>query len=66
MDSQVLVTAVLVACLAVGAILVWGISSFSNGADPKKSNKIMQLRIAAQFAAVIVIVLVALALNGGS
>ena len=66
MDSQVLITVVLIACLIVGAILVWGVSSFGSGADPKKSNKIMQMRIAAQFVAVIVIVLVALALNGGN
>lgn len=47
---------VVFACLAVAGILVWGVSTFGKGGDGKKSNKIMQLRIAAQFAAVILIV----------
>ncbi|MEL6960069.1 MAG: twin transmembrane helix small protein [Pseudomonadota bacterium] len=66
MGSQVLVTVALIACLIVGAVLIWGVTLFGTGSDPKKSNKVMQLRIMAQFAAVIVIVLVALALNGAS
>lgn len=47
---------IVIACLIVAAILVWGVSSFGTGGDGKKSNKIMQLRIAAQFVAVILIV----------
>lgn len=47
---------ILVACLVVLAILAWGLSTFQAGGDSKKSNKIMQLRIAAQFAAVVLIV----------
>lgn len=47
---------IIVACLIVAAILIWGINSFRAGGDGKKSNKIMQLRIAAQFMAVILIV----------
>ena len=46
---------ILVACLAVAGVLVWGVSQFGKG-DSKKSNKIMQLRIAAQFVAVVLIV----------
>lgn len=47
---------ILVSCLVVLAILAWGLSSFQAGGDSKKSNKIMQLRIAAQFVAVVLIV----------
>ena len=47
---------ILIACLAVAVILVWGVSIFGRGGDSKKSNKVMQLRIAAQFAAVVLIV----------
>ncbi|WP_439142794.1 twin transmembrane helix small protein [Pseudooctadecabacter sp.] len=44
------------ACLIVGAILIWGVSLFGSGGDSKKSNKVMQYRIAAQFVAVVLIV----------
>ncbi len=47
---------IVIACLAVAAILAWGLSTFQAGGDGKKSNKIMQLRIAVQFAAVVLIV----------
>ncbi|SLN28985.1 twin transmembrane helix small protein [Pseudooctadecabacter jejudonensis] len=47
---------ILVACLGVAAILIWGVSLFGTGGDSKKSNKVMQLRIAAQFVAVVLIV----------
>lgn len=47
---------ILVACLAVAGILIWGVTLFGSGGDSKKSNKVMQLRIAAQFVAVILIV----------
>lgn len=47
---------IVVACLVVAAILIWGVSNFGMGGDAKKSNKLMQLRIAAQFVAVILIV----------
>ena len=50
---------IIVACLAVGGVLVWGVALFGAGADSKKSNKVMQLRIAAQFAAVVIIVAIA-------
>lgn len=45
------------AVLAVAGILLYGIGGFARGVDGKKSNKVMQLRIAAQFVAVILIVL---------
>ncbi len=47
---------IIIACLVVAAVLVWGLATFQAGGDGKKSNKIMQLRIAAQFVAVILIV----------
>lgn len=47
---------ILVACLVVGGVLIWGVSIFGTGGDAKKSNKVMQLRIAAQFVAVVLIV----------
>jgi len=49
---------IIIACLIVGGILLWGISTFGKGGEgsAKRSNKIMQYRIIAQFIAVIVIV----------
>ncbi len=47
---------ILAACLVVAGVLAWGVTLFGNGGDSKKSNKIMQLRIGAQFVAVILIV----------
>ncbi len=47
---------VAIACLVVVGILIRGISTFGAGGDPKKSNKLMQYRIAAQFVAVVLIV----------
>lgn len=47
---------IIIACLAVAAILIWGVTLFGSGGDGKKSNKVMQLRIAAQFVAVVLIV----------
>ena len=47
---------ILIACLVVAGVLIWGVSQFGRGGDAKKSNKIMQLRIFAQFVAVVLIV----------
>lgn len=47
---------ILIACLVVAGILIWGVTLFGSGGDGKKSNKVMQLRIGAQFVAVILIV----------
>lgn len=57
---------IVVACLAVAVILVWGVSLFGRGDDGKKSNKVMQLRIAAQFVAVILIVAFAFFRSGAN
>ncbi|PVA06396.1 twin transmembrane helix small protein [Thalassorhabdomicrobium marinisediminis] len=57
---------IVVACLVVAGILVWGISVFGSGGDSKKSNKLMQLRIAAQFVAVVLIVAFAWFRMGGN
>lgn len=58
---------VAIACLAVLAVLVFGFASFARGGEFNRrwSNKIMQLRVALQFVAVIVIVLLALVMSGG-
>lgn len=58
---------VVVACLVVLLILARGISHFGKGGAEaaKKSNKMMQLRIVAQFVAVILVVLFVW-LRGGS
>jgi len=47
---------ILIACAIVAGILIWGVTIFGTGGDSKKANKVMQLRIAAQFVAVIIIV----------
>ncbi len=47
---------IIAACLGVAAILVWGVTLFGTGDDGKKSNKVMQLRVAAQFVVVLIIV----------
>ncbi|MHA3914206.1 twin transmembrane helix small protein [Halovulum sp. GXIMD14793] len=48
----------LIACLIVLAILAVGVASFGKGGDfnRKYANKIMRMRLAAQFAAVVIIV----------
>ncbi len=56
MGSTVLTTLIIVFAVIVGGILLWGISNFGRGKDPKQSNRIMQYRIAAQFVAVLVVV----------
>ncbi|RBI75808.1 twin transmembrane helix small protein [Roseovarius sp. TE539] len=50
---------VIVACGAVAAILLFGIGTFGKGGEfnRKHANKIMRWRIAAQFVAVLVILL---------
>ncbi|WP_375691676.1 twin transmembrane helix small protein [Pseudooceanicola sp. LIPI14-2-Ac024] len=57
---------VALAVLCVAAILLWGIAGFARGVDGKKSNKVMQYRIAAQFVAVILIVLFVWIRGGGN
>ena len=46
---------VLASVLLVAGILGYGVLGFGTGMDGKKSNKIMQWRIAAQFVAVLLI-----------
>lgn len=50
---------IVLACLAVVAILMMGLGGFAKGSGwaQKNSNKLMQYRIAAQFVAVILIVI---------
>ena len=57
----------LVACLVVLAILMVGVGGFSRGGEfnRKYANKIMRLRIAAQFVAVLIILAVVWLRSGG-
>ena len=59
-------TIVIIACLAVLAVLVFGFGSFARGGafHARNSNRIMQIRVIAQFVAVIAIVLLAWATKG--
>lgn len=52
---------VIFACLAVLGVLVFGFGSFARGGNfhARNSNRIMQMRVIAQFCAVILIVLLA-------
>lgn len=65
--SGTLFYAAAIACLAVLAVLVFGFASFARGGDfnRKYANKIMRLRVALQFAAVVLIVVLAWALGEG-
>ncbi|HKK35832.1 MAG: twin transmembrane helix small protein [Paracoccaceae bacterium] len=57
--GQVVLVVALIACLAVLAILLFGVGSFAKGGEfnRKYANKIMQARIIAQAAAVVLILL---------
>ncbi|MDF1857070.1 twin transmembrane helix small protein [Pseudooceanicola sp.] len=57
MANDPLFYVVIAAVLLVAGILMFGIGGFARGVDGKKSNKVMQWRIAAQFVAVVLIVL---------
>jgi hypothetical protein len=56
-----------IACIAVAVILLVGIGGFGQGGafNRKYANKIMQLRVAAQFVAVILIVVLAYFIRQG-
>ncbi len=56
-----------IACLAVVVVLALGLGGFAGGGDfnKKNSNKLMRYRIAAQFVAVIFIVLFVVFRNQG-
>ena len=56
---------VAIAVLVVAGILLYGIGGFAAGADGKKSNKVMQLRIIAQFLAVLLILAFVYFRSGG-
>ena len=57
-----------IACFAVLLVLLFGFASFAKGGafNRKWSNKLMQLRVALQFVAVVVIVALAWAMRNGS
>ena len=66
MLSDPLFVLVVIACLAVLAVLIFGIVGFSRGSEwnRKHANKIMRLRIALQFVA-IVLILIFIYFRGG-
>jgi hypothetical protein len=57
---------VAVACLLVLGVVMFGLASFARGGEFNRrwSNKIMRLRVALQFAAVVLIVTLAWAFGG--
>ena len=55
MANDPLFYVVAAAVMLVLGILAFGIGGFAKGVDPKRSNKVMQYRIAAQFVAVLLI-----------
>jgi hypothetical protein len=59
--SEMFPAIVLTACLIVLAVLVFGFASFARGGafNRRWANKVMQLRVALQFVAVVVIVALA-------
>lgn len=67
MANDPLFWVVAAACLAVVAVLMLGIGGFAKGGEfnRKYANKIMRLRIAAQFVAVLLILLFIWLRQGG-
>jgi hypothetical protein len=65
--SGILPTIAVLACLAVLAVLLLGLMSFARGGDFNRrwSNRLMQLRVALQAVAVLVIVALAWLLRDG-
>ncbi|MEM1267806.1 MAG: twin transmembrane helix small protein [Pseudomonadota bacterium] len=68
MTSSPMFYVTLAACLVVLAIVMVGIGGFARGGEfnKKYANKIMRLRLAAQFFAVVLIVVFAWFARGGS
>lgn len=62
MGSDALFMLVVLACFAVVVILMTGLGGFAKGSGwaAKNSNKLMRYRLAAQFVAVVLIVIVVL------
>ncbi|MEI4194293.1 twin transmembrane helix small protein [Roseovarius sp. E0-M6] len=67
MANDPLFWVVAIACLGVGAILIFGIGTFGRGGEfnRKHANRIMRWRIGAQFIAVIVILAFVWLRSGG-
>lgn len=65
--SQTLLVISLIACLAVLAVLLFGVGTFAKGGDfnRKHANKIMRWRIIAQAVAVALLVLTGLLASSG-
>jgi NADH:ubiquinone oxidoreductase subunit 5 (subunit L)/multisubunit Na+/H+ antiporter MnhA subunit len=52
-----LIVGIVVAALATLAVLIRGIIQMFRGNDPRRSNKLMQMRVVLQFVALILVVL---------
>jgi uncharacterized membrane protein affecting hemolysin expression len=65
--SQILLIISLIACLAVLAVLLFGVGTFAKGGDfnRKHANKIMRWRIIAQAIAVALLLLTGLLASSG-
>ncbi|MGF1659520.1 MAG: twin transmembrane helix small protein [Rubrimonas sp.] len=61
-----LATVTAIACLAVLAVVLFGLASFARGGafNKKYANKIMQLRVVMQLVAVVLIVVLAWSFEG--
>ena len=59
MDRDPLLIVVIIACMFVAGVLAFGIGAFAKGGkfNQKYGNKMMQLRLAAQFVAIILILI---------
>jgi hypothetical protein len=59
-------TVIILACLAVLAVLLAGLATFARGGETNRrwGNRIMQLRVVVQLAAVLLIVALAWAVDG--
>ena len=68
MSDNPLFWLIAIVCIAVLAILLFGIGTFAKGGEfnKKYANKIMQARVVAQFVAVILIVGVAYLMSSGN
>lgn len=56
--------AVPAAIIAVGIVLVLGLINMMRGGSPNRSQKLMRLRVALQFAAIVVIMLTIWVMRG--
>ncbi len=64
--GDVLYYVVILACLITAGVLILGIGGFGSGKiTPRGQNKLMRMRIIAQFVAVVLIMLTVAVMKGG-